>query len=145
MAIAGKTQKRAVLFGIQKTPSLPLLLTFAAVAIGLAALLPLIQSSGATDTNAKVQRLGQELTDWEARTHELELEIATMSGLERISQEAARRFQMVPAQETIYLTIDKPGPEPARLPSRFLPQEQNTAREGSSSFWDKLFGWMPWP
>lgn len=145
MATVNKTEKQAALLGTAKAPSLPVLLTVAAVAIGLAALLPLIQSSGATTTSAKMQRLEQELADWEARTHELEAEIATLSGLERIEKEAASRFQMVPAQETIYLTIDQPGPEPPKLPSRFLPQEQPVTKKGGSSFWDKLFGWLPWP
>lgn len=145
MATVEKTHKQATLLGAGKAFSLPLLLTLAALAIGLAALFPLIQSSGATSTNFQIQRLEQELTDWEARTDELEAEIATLSGLERIEQEAAQRFQMVPAQETIYLTVDQPGPEPLRLPSRFLPPEPAPALAGGSSLWDRLFGWLPWP
>ena len=126
-------------------PGLPLVLTIAAVGVGLAALLALIQSSDATTTSARVQRLEEQLTDWEARTQELEVEVATLGGLERIEQEARERLGMVTPEDTIYVTIDEPGPEPARLPSRFLPPPQPRATSGGDSFWEKLFGWLPWP
>jgi len=126
-------------------PSLAVVVIIAAIAVGLAALFPLIQSSGATTTNGRLQRLRQEQADWEALSQELEVEVATLGGLERIEQEAKRRFQMVPAQETIYLPVDVAGPEPPKLPSRFLPQPERPPPAKGSSIWDKLFGWIPWP
>jgi cell division protein FtsL len=125
--------------------SSPLALTVAAVTVGLAALLALMQSSDATTTSARVQRLQDQLADWEARTQELQVEVATLGGLERIEREATERLKMVPATETIYVTVDEPGPEPARLPSRFLPPSQARPTPGGDTLWDKIFGWLPWP
>ncbi len=125
--------------------SLPLALTIAAVGVGLAALLALIQSSDATTTSGRVERLKERLADWEARTQELQMEVATRGGLERIEREARERLGMVPAQETIYVTVDEPGPEPAKLPSRFLPPSRPRRPLESDSLWEKLFGWLPWP
>ena len=128
-----------------KTPSLPVVLTVAALGVGLAALLSLIQSSDATSTSARVQRLQERLTDWQALTQELQVEVATLGGLERIEREAAQRLGMVPAGDTIYLVVDEPGPQPVTLPSRFLPPPEPRATSQGDSLWEKLFGWLPWP
>lgn len=145
MASVDKTDRTSAWPEILPGASLAVVVTVAAIAVGLAALLPLIQSSGATTTNARMQRLQQELADWEARIQELEVEVATLGGLERIEEEARRRFQMVPAQETIYITVDATGPQPRKLPSRFLPQPEPSRQSESPSVWDRLFGWIPWP
>ncbi len=144
MTTAPKTQSRSALLELLRSPSLPVLLILCAVVVGLAALLPLIQSSGATTTNGNIQRLEQERGDWKARLHELELEVATLGSLERIEKEAALRFKMVPPQETRYITVDVPAPEERRLPSRFLPPEPKKELS-QSSLWDRLFGWIPLP
>ena len=145
MATLDKTSGAQASPQILPSPSLPVAITIAAIAIGLAALLPLIQSSDATTINARIQRLQQELADWEARGQELEVTVATLAGLERIEKEAARRFNMVQAQDTIYLTLDVAEPQPRQLPSRFLPQIQPPPQAETQSIWDKLFGWIPWP
>ena len=138
-----KTRKSALPRG--STTSLPLALIGAAVVIGLAALLPLIQSSGATTTSARLQNMEQSRADWEARLQELQVEVATLGGLERIEQEAVTRLKMAPAQETIYLKVDTPGPESRKLPSRFLPTSTTTEESEDKSLWGKLFGWLPLP
>ncbi|MFQ6020206.1 MAG: septum formation initiator family protein [Dehalococcoidia bacterium] len=145
MATVGKTPKPSTLPRGLSPTSLPLVLTIAAIAVGLAALLPIIQSSGATTTNTRVQRLRQELTDWDARTQALQAKMANLGGLDRIEREAAKRFKMVPPQETIYLQVDAAEPEPHKLPSRFLPPPEPSSEPGGSSLWEKLFGWIPRP
>lgn len=127
-----------------RSPSLPVLLTVCALVIGLAALVPLIQSSDATSTNAKIQQLEQERSDWQARVHELELDVAYLGSLDRIENEAKGRLKMVAPQEVHYLTVDVPAPAERRLPSRFLPP-QPQKKESGSSLWDRLFGWLPSP
>ena len=138
-----KTQKSAL--PRVSTTSLPLVLIAAAVVIGLAALLPLIQSSGATTTSGRLQNMEQARADWVARLQELQVEVATLGGLERIEQEAVTRLKMVPAQETIYLKVDAPRPESRKLPSRFLPTSTTTEESEDETLWDKLFGWLPLP
>lgn len=144
MATAPKAQRESALAQLLRSPSLPVLLTVCAVAVGLAALIPLIQSSVATTTNSNVQRLEQERIDWEARLHELELDVATMGSLDRIEREAISRLRMTPPKETRYITVDVPAPEQRRLPSRFLPPEP-APEEPGPSIWERLFGWLPVP
>ena len=144
MATAPKAHRESAFIQALRSPSLPVLLTLCAVAVGLAAFIPLIQSSVATTTNSNVQRLDQERIDWEARLHELELDVATMGSLDRIEREAIERLHMTPPQETRYTTVDVPAPEQRRLPSRFLPPEP-APEEPGSSIWEHLFGWLPLP
>lgn len=144
MATAPNSKEAAAPSELLRSPSLPLLLTAAALAIGLAALLPLIQSSSATTTNGNIQRLEQEKTDWQARLREIELEVAGLSSLNRIEQEAIERLGMVPPEEIRYITVPGPAPEAWRPPSRFLPAPTEQ-QESGSSLWDKAFGWVPLP
>ncbi len=130
--------------GFFHAPSLPLLLTIAALAIGLAALLPLIQSSNATSTNGNIQLLEQKRADWQARLREMELEVAGLSSLNHIEQEARTRLAMIQPAETTYITVPGPAPQAWRLPHRFLP-EGIEQPQSSASLWDKTFGWIPLP
>lgn len=144
MATAHETQKTSALTEALRSPSLPVLLISSTVAIGLAALLPLLQSSDATTTNGNIQRLEQRIADRQARLHEIELEVASQNSLDRIEREAIERLGMRVPDETLYITVDGPAPEEQRLPSRFLP-ERAERQESGSSVWDKLFGWFPLP
>jgi len=109
--------------------------------IGIAALLPLVQSSGATTTAGNIQALEQEKTSWQAQLRELETQVATLGSLNRIEAEARDRLGMEPPQVTHYITVDVPPPESQKLPSRFLPNE-HPKPQSESSLWKDLFGWM---
>jgi cell division protein FtsL len=123
---------------------LPVILILAAMMVGVAALLPLVQSSGATSTAGDIRALEQDKTDWRARVRALELKVAGLGSLNRIEQEATARLKMAPPKETHYIRIDAAAPEPRRLPSRYLPQTPSPEESGSSVF-EKLFGWIPRP
>ena len=144
MATVRKTARTSPLGQLVRSPSLPVLLTVCAVAIGLAALLPLVQSSGATSINGRIQLLQQEKADRQAQLHELELEVARLGSLDRIEKEAKERLHMTPPKETHYLSVDQPAPEERRLPSRFLSEEAPPEAPGSS-LWGRLFGWLSLP
>ena len=145
MATAPKTEKASGLAELLRSPSLSVLLAASAMAIGLAALLPLVQSSDATSTNGNIQRLEQQKADWQARLHELELGVASLGSLDRIEREARERLKMTEPGETRYLTMDVPAPGERRLPSRFLPPQSAEQKRSASSIWEKLFGWLPLP
>src|SRR3546814_221179 len=123
MAAVDKGQR--TLPGLATSPNLAVVLTIAAVVVGLAAMLPLVQSSGATSTAGRVERLQEEKTGMQAKLRELELEVAQMGSLGRIENEARTRLQMEPPKETHYIAVDAPPPEKSKLPSRFLPPEQH--------------------
>jgi cell division protein FtsL len=137
-----RKQERAALSDIASTSSLPVILIIAAMVIGLTALLPLVQSSGATSTAGQIQQMEQEKQDWQARLRELEVDVATLGSLTRVEKEARLRLGMTKPTTVHYIAVDAPPPEERKLPSRFLPPSQNEHAAGSS-LWDDLFGWLP--
>ncbi len=143
MATAQKRTASA-LTGVLHSPSLPVLLILAAVVVGMAALLPLVQSSGATSTAGDIRQLEQEKTDWRARVRALELDVAGLGSLTRIEQEATKRWKMAPAKEINYISVNVPAAEPRRLPSRYLPQTRKP-EDSSPPLWKELLGWIPMP
>jgi len=140
MATVSKRERTALDFA--HAGNLPIVLIIAALVVGFAALLPLVQSSGATSTAGRLQELEQQKQDWQARSRELEIDVATLGSLSRIDKEARLRLGMVRPKETHYITVDVPPPEERKLPTRFLPPPHQPNRTGSS-LWDTLFGWLP--
>jgi hypothetical protein len=126
------------------TGNLPVILIVAAMVVGLAALLPLVQTSGATTAAGRIRQLEQERRDWQAQLHEQEVRVAQLGSLERIEKEARERLKMVPPAETHYFRVDAPAPAPHRLPSRFLPEEPPDTDTGAS-LWEDIAGWLPFP
>src|SRR3989337_4106338 len=111
MQTARKSQPGSAALELLRSPSLPVLLILCAVAIGVAALLPLVQSSDLTTTNGNIQRLERDSADWRARLHEMELDVASMSSLERVEKEARERPGMAPPAAIHYMNVDK-APSP---------------------------------
>jgi cell division protein FtsL len=120
---------------------MPVLLTLAAVVIGISALLPLIQSSSVTTTAGEVRALEVERNDSRARLRALELQVAGLGSLARIEQEAAARFKMRQPTQTHYIAVDAPAPEPRKVPSRYLP-DQTPEKADSPSLLEDVVDWM---
>ena len=129
---------------VARASTLPVILIIAAMIVGLTAMLPLVQSSGATSTAGSIQRLQTDKAALQAKLRELETEVATLGSLSRIQQEASIRLQMEPPKDVRYIRVDLPPPAERRLPSRFLPpQQEATPTDDDSSLWEDLFGWLP--
>jgi hypothetical protein len=124
--------------------TLPIVLMVAAVLIGLAALLPLVQSSGSTSTSGRISQLQRERQDWQAQLQEEELKIARIGSLAHIQQEATTRLKMVPPTSVRYIRVDAAAPAPHHLPSRFLPEPTPPSHAGSS-LWDDIVDHLPIP
>ncbi len=140
MATVRKEERSAL--ELAHAGSLPIILIIAALVVGFTALLPLVQSSGATSTAGQLQQLERQKLDWQARLRELEVDVATLGSLSRIEKEARLRYGMTRPKDTYYITVDVAPPEDRKLPSRFLPPERDRGEAGSS-LWDTLFGWLP--
>jgi cell division protein FtsL len=125
--------------------SMPLVLTIALVAVGLAGLLPLLQSSQTTTTGYNIRQLERQRNDWEARTHELEAEVASLAALDRIEEEARQRLGMEAPERTVYLTVDVASPESQPIPDRFLPPKKQASAEADQSWWQSLLDLLPFP
>lgn len=126
------------------TGTLPIILIFATMVVGIAALLPLVQSSGATSTAGHIRVLEQQREDWQARLHEQEVTVAELGSLDRIDKEARERLKMGPPTDVNYISIDAPAPAPHRMPGRFLPDQPNQVSAGDS-LWKALTDWFPFP
>jgi cell division protein FtsL len=121
--------------------ALPVLLILAAMAVGVAALLPLIQSSSATSTAGDVRALEAQRSDHRARLRALELEVAGLGSLNRIEAEAKARFGMGPPTQLHYIAVDAPAPEPKKLPSRYYSAAPDEESDSSSLFED-IADWL---
>lgn len=141
---ANRGQARTAIPEVLHGTSLPVVLIVAAVLVGIAALLPLVQNSIATSTGGSISRLEQQREDWKARLNEQEIRVAQLGSLERIEREARDRLKMVEPAEVTYLSVDAAAPAPHKLPSRYLPPEQPPADTGSS-LWEDALGWLPLP
>lgn len=130
--------------GLLGAGSLPVVLVFAAVVVGLAAMLPLLQSSGSTTTAGQVSALQQESEDWQARLQEQEIKVAKLGSLPVIEQQARNRLKMQEPASVRYISVDAAPPAAHRLPSRFLPQPTPQSNAGSS-LWDDIIDRLPIP
>ena len=124
---------------------MPVVLTIALVAVGLAGLLPLLQSSQATTIGYNIRQLEHQRNDWEARIHELEAEIASLAALDRIEKEAGQRLNMQAPEHTVYLTVDVVSPESQPIPDRFLPPKKQESAKEDQSWWQSLLDLLPFP
>jgi cell division protein FtsL len=124
---------------------MPVVLTIALMAVGLAALLPLLQSSQAINTDYNIRQLERQRNDWEARTHELEAEIASLAALDRIEKEARERLKMQAPEQTLYLSVDVAAPESQPIPARFQPLKQEESPKEEKSWWQSLLDLLPFP
>lgn len=122
-----------------------MVLIVAAMVVGVAALLPLVQSSSSTSTAGDIRRLEDERIGWQAQLQELEIDVARLGSLERIEKEARTRFKMTTPDETIYVEVNAPPPEARKIPSRYLPQGSGVEPDAGGSVWEDVFGWLPLP
>jgi cell division protein FtsB len=124
---------------------MPAVLTIAIVAVGLAGLLPLLQSSQTTTTGYSIRQLERQRNDWEARSHELEAEIASLAALDRIEREARERLHMEAPEHTVYITVDVASPASQPVPDRFLPPKKQEGAKEDQSWWQSLLDLLPFP
>lgn len=128
--------------GILGFASMPIVLVLAAMIVGLAALLPLVQSSGATTTVGDITTLQRERDDWQTRLEEEQLKVAQMSSLNAIRQIAIDRLHMGEADDIRYITVDAPAPATDSVPSRLLPEDEEPPQTGNSLL-DDIVGLLP--
>jgi hypothetical protein len=107
-----------------------------AVVLGLAALLPVIQSSGVTTTGYRVRQLEQANVTWEARVASLEAEVAELSSQDRIEQRA-RELGMVPVEDPVYVQVEETGPGALHVPRRYTPPSPTT-QPADRNWWEVL-------
>ena len=138
--IARTRPKAAPTAGLHPGP----VLLIAAAAIVIIGLLQVVQTSEATTKSFAIQRLEQDKLELEASVRELEADVAALSSLARIEQEA-RRLGLKPpeAREAVEVNVAWPGAD-APLPTRFVPEGEEAGPAGEdSSWWQDLLRLLP--
>jgi hypothetical protein len=108
---------------------------------GIGAALPVLETSVATTRGFDNQALTGEKLELQGDIRELEAQVANFTSLQRIERRALS-LGLVPATDPIYLEINEPGPEPAKIPAGFLPVA-TPALGAPESWWESLIGWLP--
>lgn len=108
-----------------------------------AAILPVFQNSFATSQGFDIQASRRQQAALRAEISLLEADVARLTSQSRIERRAAE-IGLVPAQQPIYVTIDEPGPAPAKLPSEYLPRPAEQPAP-ANSWWERMLSWLPWP
>jgi cell division protein FtsL len=120
----------------------------AAVLLIVVAMLQVNQFSRLTSKSYEINDLNRLRAARQAQNQQLEAEVAWLSSLARVDLEARTQLGMVPANRTLYLTVNAPLPQHQTLPPRILqsmPATEDAAPSdaGSDSFLARARGWLP--
>jgi cell division protein FtsB len=107
-----------------------------------AAMLPVFQNSFVTSQGFDMQAAQREQARLRAEISILEADVARLTSQARIERRA-QEIGMVKAQDPIHVTIQEPGPAPAKLPAAYLPVPTPEARP-ADPWWNSLLSWRPW-
>lgn len=106
------------------------------IGLCVAASLPVLQSSNATETGARLAALEAERERLRSELRTLSAHVGELASLNRIEHDARTRLRMVEATPTVRLEVDHSPP--ARLvPSRYLPAP-TAATPSDSPRWQAL-------
>lgn len=117
----------------------PLLLGAFLVIAGVG-LLQVLQTSDATTSGYNLRELEQQRLDWQARVHEIEAEIASLTSMQRIEQEARGRLGMAPPERVLTLEVHTEPPAQQLVPQRYLMEEPPAE---TSSWQSRLLRLLP--
>jgi hypothetical protein len=120
---------------------LNLWLAGAIAAAGISALLPVLQNSLATSRGFDIQASQRQEAELDGQISLLEGEVASLTSVSRIERRALE-IGLLPVTDPIYVTVNEPGPAPAKLPSEYLPRA-DTKPVSSTPWWKPLVSWLP--
>ncbi len=119
-------------------------LVAALIVVGLAALLPVLVTSTATERGAALRSLEQQRAELRASVEELEAEIAVLTSTDRISRDARLRLGMVAPERILYVTVEGEAPS-TTIPERLLPADLDSEPAPSDPWWRRLVDLLPRP
>lgn len=115
----------------------------AIVVVGVSAMLPVVQNSTATDEGFAIQRAQAEQSRLNGEIRVLESDVARLTSLARIERRATE-IGLSPAASPYFVTVDEPGPAPAKLPAEYLPRSASETG-APEPWWQSLIEWLPLP
>ncbi len=124
----------------------PLLFALGALIV-IVAVAQLVQTSRATTASFKIEQLQKQELELETTVSQLEVQVAGLSSLARVQQEAERLGLGPPvSREVVGVSVPGPSGDSAQIPARLLQTETIDAQAGkqeSSSWWDGMFSQLP--
>ncbi len=111
------------------------------VILGLSAMLPVLEKSTLTSKGFTLQEHQAREESLSLETRDLETEVSRLMSEERIERRALQ-LGLRPADIPIYVKVDVPGPEPAKIPAEYL-EVIATPDEQPPALWRSLLGWLP--
>ena len=144
MAILNRTIARSQ--AKEATPPLRAgpLLAAAGLAVIAIAVLQLYQTSRATTASFNMKQLEQQKLELDTSVRQLEAEVAALSSLQRVEQEAGRLgLQPAGARASVQVNV-APPPEGVGLPTRYEPKTEEAEVGGQDApWWQKLRKLLP--
>jgi hypothetical protein len=110
----------------------------------LGAALPVLQHSIATSRGFDSQLLDARQAQLQGEIRALEAAVARLASLDRVEQRA-NELGMVPAEDPLYVTVDEPGPAPAKVPAELLPRAVPAEPDDPAPWWRMSVNWLPLP
>ncbi|MGE0602017.1 MAG: hypothetical protein AB7J35_21695 [Dehalococcoidia bacterium] len=126
---------------IPGTSRLNLWLILSIIAAGVCSLLPVLQNSLATSRGFDIQATQAQETQLEGQISLLEGDVASLTSMARIERRA-QEIGLRPVTDPIYVSVNEPGPAPAKLPSEYLPKAEPSP-VSPSPWWKSLIHWLP--
>lgn len=113
----------------------------AIVIVGISAMLPVLQNSTATSEGFNAQRSRTDETALQGQISVLEADVAQLTSLSRIERRA-QEIGLHPTINPIYVHVDVAGPEPAKIPSSYLPPAV-VKPPPPAPWWRSIVDWLP--
>lgn len=118
----------------------PIWVWIGVMGVAIAALLPVLQTSDATATAARLRALDRERAGLQAQVRLQEAQVGELASLTRVEQAARERLQMTPARPTTVLEVTAPPPD-RLVPERYLPRRA-ISDEPSRSWWQRVVDFL---
>lgn len=114
----------------------------ALLAVASAGVFQVLQSSQVAEVGYVLRDLESERESLDAHIRLLEARIAASSNLDHLRDEAVGRLGMVPAEDTLRITVDVPAPSVVPLPRRYVEVPEREPLP-EPSWWEELIGSIP--
>ncbi|HXU23083.1 MAG TPA: hypothetical protein VN697_03525 [Tepidiformaceae bacterium] len=113
----------------------------AIIIVAVSAMLPVLQNSTATSEGFNAQRSRADEAQLQGQVSVLEADVAQLTSLSRIERRA-QEIGLHPTSNPIYVHVDVAGPEPAKIPSSYLPPVVAKPLP-PAPWWRSIVDWLP--
>ncbi len=109
--------------------------------LGIGGTLPVLQNSATTSRGFEIRDLQAEQAQLRTDISLLEGDVARLTSLERVERRANELGMAPSAEAPLFVTVDTPGPSPARIPSEYLPSPEATSLV-ADPWWRAVLSWL---